>query len=120
MEIIANNFNEGLRVNLLRPKYKAGQLVWFVLQGRPVEGMVVGYQVDVLLSGKVESYNYKVGYVQVSPDGYSPVFNIVPEKALEETKEKLMEVIIKSIEDAPIQMPEEYKPLFTDFVLGKS
>ena len=119
MEIIANNFGEGLRVDLLRPKYKAGQPVWFMLQGRPVEGMVVGYQVDVLQSGKVENYNYKVGFVQISPDGYSPVFNIIPEKALEETKEKLMETIVKSIEDATIQMPEEYKPLFTEFVLGR-
>lgn len=118
MEIIANNIGEGLRVELLRPKYKAGELVWFVIQGRPVEGMVVGYQVDVLQSGKVESYNYRVGFVQFSPEGYSPAFHIIQEEMIRKTKEELLDVILRSVEEATVSMPDEYVPLFMDFVKG--
>lgn len=118
MEVITNNIGKGLRVDNLGPKFNAGSLVWFLMQGRPIQGMVTGYQVDVLASGKVESFNYKVGFVQVSPDGYEPVFQVIPENALRETKEELVEIVLKSLDQATVEMPQEYVPLFENFALG--
>lgn len=119
MEISVNNLNDGgLRVELLRPKFKAGATVWFLFQGRPVQGMVVGYRVDVFALGKVEAYTYKIGFVNITSEGYEPIFQVVPEESLKETKEELFEILFKNLEDSVVELPAEYKPLFTEFMVG--
>ena len=104
---------------MLRPKFKAGATVWFMFQGRPFQGMIVGYRIDVFALGKVEAYTYKVGFVNVTPEGYEPTFQVIPEEALKETKEELLEALFKSVKDSIVELPAEFEPLFTNFMLGQ-